>query len=189
VAADARRDVITESVLMTPEHVSAGITDDVSRQHADFGETPIPKLEKLMKDRPNEVFRADTIQELAQKLGMPDPKVLEETVRMYNSFVDAKKDTQFGQLPHNLIWKCEKPPFWAATASPALHHMCGGLRTKAESTIVLDRWNKPIPRLFAAGEITGGVHGTNRLGGNATGDCIVFGRLAGKEAAAEKPMA
>ncbi len=61
--------------------------------------------------------------------------------------------------------------------------MCGGLRTKGASTQVLDRWSKEIHGLYAAGEIAGGVHGTNRLGGNATADCIVFGRLAGKEAA------
>lgn len=61
--------------------------------------------------------------------------------------------------------------------------MCGGLRTKGASTQVLDRWSKEIHGLYAAREITGGVHGTNRLGGNATADCIVFGRLAGKEAA------
>ncbi|MDO9209342.1 MAG: FAD-binding protein [Deltaproteobacteria bacterium] len=67
--------------------------------------------------------------------------------------------------------------------SPALHYMCGGLRTKGASTQVLDRWSKEIHGLYAAGEIAGGVHGTNRLGGNATADCIVFGRLAGKEAA------
>ena len=51
---------------------------------------------------------------------------------------------------------------------------------------MIDRYGKLIPRLYAAGEVTGGVHGTNRLGGNATADCIVFGREVGKKAAAEK---
>jgi succinate dehydrogenase/fumarate reductase flavoprotein subunit len=64
--------------------------------------------------------------------------------------------------------------------------MCGGLRTQGASTRVLDRWNRVIPGLFAAGEVMGGVHGTNRLGGNATAECIVFGRLAGKEATSLK---
>ena len=189
VAADARRDYITEAGMRTPEMVCVGIGDDISRQNTTYGEMPVAKLEKMMQEHPKELFRADTLAELARKMGMPDPAVLEEAVKKYNSYVDAKKDPEFGQLPHNLIWKCEKPPFWGCTASPALHHMCGGLRTKGNSTVVLDRWNKPIPRLFAAGEIAGGVHGSNRLGGNATGDCIVYGRLAGREAVAEKPLA
>ncbi len=140
-----------------------------------------------MQKHPKEIFKAESIRALAAQVGMPDPGVLESTVARYNSFVDARNDPEFGQVAHNLAWKCEKPPFWAATGSPALHHMCGGLRTKATTAQVLDRWNKVIPSLYAAGEIAGGVHGTNRLGGNAITDCIVFGRLAGNMAAAEEP--
>lgn len=117
---------------------------------------------------------------------MPDPKILEDAVGQYNTYVDAKKDPDFGQRPHNLIWKCETPPFFAVSASPSPHYTCGGIRTQAPSTQVLDRWDRVIPGLYAAGEVTGGVHGTNRLGGNGTTDCIVFGRLAGREAAVEK---
>jgi succinate dehydrogenase/fumarate reductase flavoprotein subunit len=136
-----------------------------------------------MQIHPEQLFVGQTIRELAQQIGMHDPASLERTVSMYNACVDAKNDPEFGQLPHNLVWKCEKPPFWATTASPALHYMCGGLRTNGVTTQVVDRWNRVIPGFYAAGEITGGVHGTNRLGGNATTDCIVFGRLAGREAA------
>ena len=184
VAADARRDQITEATMRTPEKVCVSITDDVSRERRG---TSLETLEKLMRKHPKEIFKAKTIRTLAVQVGMPDPSVLENTVARYNSFVDTKNDPEFGQAPHNLTWKCEKPPFWAATGSPALHHMCGGLRTKATTAQVLDRWNKIIRALYAAGEIGGGVHGTNRLGGNAIADCIVFGRLAGKMAAAEKP--
>ncbi|NTV74739.1 MAG: FAD-binding protein, partial [Holophaga sp.] len=65
------------------------------------------------------------------------------------------------------------------------HHTMGGLRVNKE-TQVLDIWGKPIAHLYAAGEITGGLHGANRLGGNATPDATVFGRIAGLKAAAEK---
>jgi urocanate reductase len=187
VAADARRDHITEAVMRTPEKVCASITDEVSRQNPLIGGMTLEKLEGIMKERPHELFRADSIRELALKLRMPDPGVLEQTVAKYNSYVDAKNDPEFGQRPHNLTWKCQKPPFWAATGSPALHHMCGGLRTKGTTAKVLDRWNNIIPGLYAAGEVVGGVHGTNRVGGNAILDCIVFGRLAGKQAAAQTP--
>ncbi len=183
VASDARRDQITEAVMRTPEKVCVGISDDVGRKKAAHGETSLQKLRRLMQIHPEQLFVGQTIRELAQQIGMPDPASLERTVSMYNACVDAKNDPEFGQLPHNLVWKCEKPPFWATTASPALHYMCGGLRTNGVTTQVVDRWNRVIPGFYAAGEITGGVHGTNRLGGNATTDCIVFGRLAGREAA------
>ena len=183
IASDARRDAITEAVMRMPENACAGICDDDSRRSASYGAVPVEQLEEMMRKHPRQLFKADTIQELARRIGMPDPSVLEETIRRYNSYVDAKEDPECGQAPRNLIWKCERPPFWAASASPALHYMCGGLRTRGASTQVLDRWNRVIPGLFAAGEVMGGVHGTNRLGGNATAECIVFGRLAGKEAA------
>jgi urocanate reductase len=183
VASDARRDAITEAVMRTPENVCAGICDDVSRQSASYGALSIERLEEMIRAKPRELFKAETIPELAKQIGMAEPSALVETVRTYNACVDAGHDPGFGQLPHNLVWKCETPPFWAATASPALHYMCGGLRTEGASTRVLDRWNRIIPGLFASGEVMGGVHGTNRLGGNATAECIVFGRLAGREAA------
>ena len=186
IASDARRDAITEAVMRTPECACAGICDDESRRNASYGALPVEELEEMMRKHPREFFKADTIPELARRIGMSDPSVLEETIQRYNSYVDAKADPEFGQAPRNLVWKCEKPPFWAATASPALHYMCGGLRTQGASTRVLDRWNRVIPGLFAAGEVMGGVHGTNRLGGNATAECIVFGRLAGREAASLK---
>jgi urocanate reductase len=183
VASDARRDAITEAVMRTPEKVCAGICDDVSRQNASYGALSIERFEEMIRREPRQLFRADTIPELAKKIGMAEPSVLVETVRKYNACVDAGHDPEFGQLPRNLVWKCARPPFWAATASPALHYMCGGLRTAGASTRVLDRWNRVIPGLFASGEVMGGLHGTNRLGGNATAECIVFGRLAGKDAA------
>jgi len=187
VAADTRRDYITDAILRTPEKVVVAIGDAESPKYSMYGPTPPGVLDRALKEHPKEIFKADTIRGLAEKIGMSDPSILVETVTKYNSFVDAKKDPEFGQLPQNLIWKCEKAPFWAATGSPAVHHMCGGLRTKPTTAQVLDRSNKIIPGFYAAGEITGGMHGTNRLGGNATTDCIVFGRVAGKNAAAESP--
>ena len=182
IASDARRDSIAEAVMRTPEKVCICITDDEGRKYALYGETPVEVLKRSAQERPKEFFKADTIGELALQMGIR-PEVLEETVAKYNSYVDSKKDPELGQMAENLVWRCRKSPFWAATGSPALHYMCGGLRTKGASTQVLDRGSKEIPGLYAAGEIVGGVHGTNRLGGNATADCIVFGRLAGKEAA------
>ncbi|OPY01729.1 MAG: Fumarate reductase flavoprotein subunit precursor [Syntrophorhabdus sp. PtaB.Bin184] len=61
----------------------------------------------------------------------------------------------------------------------------GGLRIDKDARVI-DIWGEPIPRLYAAGEVTGGVHGSNRLGSNAIPDCVVFGRIAGANAAKEK---
>ena len=98
VASDARRDHITEAVMRTPEKVCVSITDEVSRQNALMGGMTLEKLEGIMKERPHELCRADTIRELAQKVGMPDPDILEQTVTQYNSYVDAKNEGDVGDM-------------------------------------------------------------------------------------------
>ena len=181
VACDARRDDITEAIMKTPEKVCYIVNDllGLSASGRIFGEISLENAIKLATKYPNEVFMADTLNELAQKTGM-DPAILEKTVNIYNSCVDTKHDPDFNQAAHNLIYKIEIPPFFASSGSPAVHYMCGGLQTDTVTCQVIDRTGKPIPGLYAAGEVVGGIHGTNRLGGNAIADCIVFGRLAGK---------
>lgn len=98
------------------------------------------------------------------------------------------KDETFGKETANLK-TIEKPPFWASPTQVGVHHTMGGLRTEETTGRVLDRYGKIIPRLYAAGEVMGSVHGTNRLGGNATTECIVFGRTVGINAAKEKLLA
>jgi len=73
------------------------------------------------------------------------------------------------------------PPYYAIKVAPGIHHTMGGVKidTSAE---VIDTEGKAIPGLFAAGEVTGGVHGGNRLGGNAVADIVIFGRIAAKSA-------
>ena len=139
-------------------------------------------LHAMAEKHPGEVFMADTIAELAIKAGM-EPAILEKTVNTYNSYIDAKYDPDFHQAQHNLLYKIEIPPFFISSGSPAVHYMCGGLKTDTANCQVIDRSGRHIPGLYAAGEIVGGVHGSNRLGGNAIADCIVYGRLAGKSVA------
>jgi flavocytochrome c len=76
-------------------------------------------------------------------------------------------------------------PFWATPRKPSIHHTMGGLEIN-ENAQVLDANGAPIPGFYAAGEVTGGIHAGNRVGGNALVDIMVFGRIAGKNAAAEK---
>ena len=126
------------------------------------------------------VTEAQNITALAGKLGLP-ASTLANTITAYNGFVKAGQDTRFERpdLPRAL----STAPFYAIEVTPAVHHTMGGVMIDAE-TRVEDTDGVVIKGLFAAGEVTGGVHGANRLGGNAVSDIITFGRLAGAEAAA-----
>lgn len=82
---------------------------------------------------------------------------------------------------HNILpgSKVKDEPFYAAIITPVIHYCMGGLEIDTNSNVV-DKSGKAIPGLYAAGEVAGGVHGNNRLGGNSLLDCVVFGRVAGK---------
>ena len=95
----------------------------------------------------------------------------------------SRRRTILVSTAKTLINKIDHPPFYDTAKKPSLqHHTLGGVEIN-ERTQVLNSQKQPIPHLFAAGEVTGGIHGANRLGGNSFPDCIVFGRIAGTEAA------
>ncbi len=121
--------------------------------------------------------KSATVEGLAKITGM---RALPETVKAYNGYQASGKDKDFGRsdMPLNLT----KPPYYAVRVAPGIHHTMGGVAVSTESE-VLDLQSWPIPGLYAAGEVTGGVHGYNRLGGNAIADTVVFGRRAGAHAA------
>ncbi|MDH6363892.1 urocanate reductase [Enterococcus sp. PF1-24] len=124
------------------------------------------------------LFRADTLEELAEQLKM-DPKVFKETIENYNRYVDAGEDPEFGKDVFDL--KVEVAPFYATPRKPAVHHTMGGLKIDTE-THVLTENGEIITGLYAAGEVAGGIHAGNRLGGNSLTDIFTFGRIAGKTA-------
>ncbi|HEX9027064.1 MAG TPA: FAD-binding protein, partial [Clostridium sp.] len=95
------------------------------------------------------------------------------------SYVDAGFDPEFHKDTFSL--KVLKAPFYATPRKPAIHHTMGGLKIDTK-THVLDENDKPIRNLYAAGEVAGGIHAGNRLGGNALTDIFTFGRIAGKTA-------
>jgi type III secretion system FlhB-like substrate exporter len=124
-------------------------------------------------------FKANTIAELAAKMGVP-VDTLVATVKNYNSFVDAKKDSELGKTL--MRTRIEQAPFYATPRVPTVHHTMGGVKINTDAQAIgVD--GAIIPGFYAAGEVTGGIHGTNRLGGNAIADIIVFGRIAGRNAA------
>ena len=121
------------------------------------------------------VVTADTLEELAEKLGM-DAATLQATVDAFNAAAEGGED-EFGRTLYSTT--LENGP-WVATARQAcVHHTMGGVTIDTEAR-VLDENGQAIAGLYAAGEITGGIHGSNRLGGNAVVDTVVFGKLAGE---------
>ncbi len=181
VAEDGRPAVVNESILLQPKKVLLWVADDRCQKGLNEAMTA-----DVLKQ--NLCFKADTLEELAQilkvKLDVPPDKFL-ATVKQYNESAGKGEDKQFRKTPANLK-PIEKAPFFASPAQLGAHHTLGGLRTKANTAQVLDRYGNPIPRLYAAGEVSGGTHGANRIGGNGTAAAVVFGRLAGQKAAAEK---
>merc|ERR1712183_1122358 len=85
-------------------------------------------------------------------------------------------------MGHNVIQGSQvaTEPFYVAIITPVIHYCMGGLEVTKDAEVVSSKG--VIPGLYAAGEIAGGVHGNNRLGGNSLLDCVVFGRVAGKAA-------
>ncbi|MDT2674695.1 flavocytochrome c [Enterococcus dongliensis] len=124
------------------------------------------------------LFRSETIEGLAKQLGI-DPTVLKATIEKYNSYVDAGSDPEFGKDVFDL--KVVKAPFYATPRKPAVHHTMGGLKIDTQ-THVLTKNDEKISGLYAAGEVAGGIHAGNRLGGNSLTDIFTFGRIAGKTA-------
>lgn len=127
------------------------------------------------------LYRADTLAELAEQIQV-DPQVLTATIEKYNAAVDAGVDEEFGKDVFDL--KVEVAPFYATPRKPAVHHTMGGLKIDV-NTHVLDKEGAVIPGLYAAGEVAGGIHAGNRLGGNSLTDIFTFGRIAGKTASNE----
>jgi fumarate reductase flavoprotein subunit len=119
-----------------------------------------------------------TPQELANAVGA-DGANLTETIENYNRYQAAKKDDEFNRpdMPRPI----KDPEFHAIEIRPGIHYTMGGVDIDTR-TRVLDHNGNSIPGLFAAGEVTGGVHGANRLGGNSISETITFGRIAGREA-------
>lgn len=123
--------------------------------------------------------QADTVAELAQKLSIP-ADALEAELAAYAE-IQASGNDPLGRKANEMPRPLTKGPFYAVEVGPAIHHTMGGIviNTRAE---VLDVNGKPVPGLYAAGEVTGGIHGGNRLGGNAVADICIYGKIAADSA-------
>jgi fumarate reductase flavoprotein subunit len=164
------RDVVSKGVLALPEKTAYLVFDDSIRNTAAL-------FDEYFKG--GFVVEGSTLEDLAAKIKV-NPQNLKTTVETYNKYVDAKNDGEFKRdsMPH----KIDTGKYYAIEITPGIHHTMGGVKINT-SAEVIGQGDKPIKNLYAAGEVTGGVHGGNRLGGNAVLDIIVFGRIAGGNAA------
>ena len=101
------------------------------------------------------------------------------TMDTYSKYQVEGTDLDFGRLAEEMPTPLDKAPYYAIEVEPVLHHTMGGIKINSKAE-VLNSSGTPIEGLYAAGEVTGGVHGGNRLGGNAIADIIVFGQIAGE---------
>ena len=125
--------------------------------------------------------KCDTVADLATLMEV-DEDVLNETLTYWQAAVAAEKDEEFGRENFDaLLTDLSNPPYYAVKIAPGIHHCMGGVKINTNAEVI-DTDGNVIPGLFAAGEVTGGVHGGNRLGGNAVADFVVFGRIAGENA-------
>lgn len=126
------------------------------------------------------VTSASSPRDLAKKLGLNEDAFL-ATLERYNGFVEKQHDDDFGRTTA-LRAPINEGPFHAIQIAPGVHHTMGGVTINTD-TCVLDKAHKVIAGAYAAGEVVGGIHGGNRIGGNAVADIIIFGTLAGHQAA------
>ena len=177
VAEDERRDVLSGAILQQPDtfcwKISSGYSVDDIQQGYDYKGNKIVDLVTAGKG-----YLGDTVEELANEIGV-DAENLKAEVETFNKAFNGEIEDPFGRKLYE--YPMDKGPYYATLCYAKVHHTMGGVEINTNCE-VLDTDGNPIPGLFACGEVTGGIHGGNRLGGNAIADIIVFGQIAGKNA-------
>ena len=166
------RDVVSDAIL-NQEKESAFLFFD---QNVRESLSAIENYEKL-----GLLIQANTLADIASKTGM-NADILKRSIERYNAFQAAGEDSDYGRTGMQMPTPLDKAPYYAVEVKPAIHHTMGGIHIDP-SARVLDKEGNPVKGLFACGEVTGGVHGGNRLGGNGVADIVIFGKIAGREAA------
>jgi urocanate reductase len=176
----ARRDVMTKALFEQKDTFMWVVLDKHSYPTGDIKNHFNESIDELVAQ--GRAYKADTIEGLAKQIGV-DPANLAKSVADFNKSVETKSKDTFGRTLY--ADKIDTAPFYAGARVPTVHHTMGGVEINTNAQVI-DKTGKIIPGLYAAGETTGGIHGTNRLGGNALADINVFGKIAGKNAATNK---
>lgn len=164
------RDKVSATIIGLPEQSAFLIFDSGVRDRA-------KAIEQYLSM--GFVLEAETLEELAEKMNV-DKENLAKSLDNWNKAVSEQSDLEFGRTTA-MSNELSQAPFYAIKIAPGIHHTMGGVKINTK-TEVLDVKGDAIPALYAAGEVTGGLHGDNRIGGNAVADIIIFGRQAGAQA-------
>lgn len=176
VAEDERRDNLTLGLLKQPEQKMFILHDAHEYYNEDVKDDFNETIGELVAN--GTAIKGSSIEELAKNMGV-NAENLKKVVDEYNRAVAGEiKDPMGKKLLQDPF---DKAPFYASIRVPTVHHTMGGIRIDTMAR-VLNQDGEAIKGLYAAGEVTGGIHGANRLGGNAIPDTVVFGRIAGESA-------
>ena len=176
-----RRDVLVKAALEQTDSMFYLISNDATSYLDENGVNKFGQpLTELLDS--GKVLEGETIADLAEQIGC-DAAVLEATINAFNEASTTGDDPEFGRnaFAENILLTAGGP-YYATPRQPAVHHTMGGVQIDTD-THVLKADGTIIPGLFAAGEVTGGIHGANRVGANAVPDALAYGRIAGTNAA------
>lgn len=174
-----RRDEMSQAIVAQTDGCCYELIDQAAFEASAIEENHGPEVAYLLSH--DMLVKADTLEEAAGFFGI-DAEALKETVDNYNRYVQDGEDPEYHK--RSLPSEIGEGPYWIVKAVPAVHHTMGGVCINPEAQ-VLDTNGNVIEGLYAAGEVTGGIHGSNRLGSCALADITVFGRIAGQNAAAQ----
>jgi flavocytochrome c len=169
-----RRDVMTSALFAQEDSFMYIVLDKHSYPTGDTRNNFNETIDGLVES--GKAVKADSLKELADKIGVNADNMIAD-IDAFNKAVETGGPDVFGRTLFDQ--KIDTPPFYAGARKPTVHHTMGGIEITPKAE-VLDHDGKIIPGFFAAGEAAGGIHGANRLGGNALPDIAVFGKIAGE---------
>lgn len=172
-----RRDVISNAVIEQTGGVSYMFWDKSAMDDTGLDKTHEAEYNGLILRK--QLVKADTIEEAAAFFEI-DANELKKTVENYNQYAKDGKDLEFNK--RGVLTPFGEGPYYIMVSKPAVHHTMGGVKINTNAQ-VLNTNGEVIDGLYAAGEVTGDIHGTNRLGSDAIADITVFGKIAGENAA------
>lgn len=178
VREDGRRDEICAAVLAQTDQRYYIIESADGSKYEDINDPAWRSADGFTRQYLEDngyIWVADSIPELAEKIGVP-AEALQNSVDSYNACYDAGEDAEFGRTA--FAARLEHAPFYATIRQASIHYTMGGLTIDLDCRVT-DENGKAIPGLYACGEVIGGLHGGNRLGGNGVTDTVVLGRIAG----------
>jgi urocanate reductase len=175
-----RRDEMTEALFAQTDNLMWIVMDSDKYPTGDEKNNFNESVNELIAA--GRAFKGETLEELAAAINVPAENLI-AAVDGFNAHVASGEADEFGRTLYET--PIDNGPFYAAARVPTVHHTMGGVRINVDAQVIDENGNV-IPGLYAAGEVTGGIHGSNRLGGNALTDTVVFGRIAGASAAQGK---